>query len=88
MLVHVYRGEGRLLIIPITHCCEAEWFVNLQLPEKSIDVGRAILDARDYIMYSDDEIKVYSVDSPYRAVGKLPVELVVTDLSKGFTPFT
>ncbi|MBR1599107.1 MAG: hypothetical protein IJ661_09380 [Lachnospiraceae bacterium] len=76
MLVHIYRGEGRMLIIPITHCCESEWFVNLQSPEKSNDVGKAILDATEYIKDVNDKFAfqqnnlktpVWKLNSKYRS---------------------
>lgn len=48
-IISVYKGEGRILVIPVIGCKAADWFVSMPDTEGCFGVGRTVLDALDFI---------------------------------------
>lgn len=55
MLIKVYKGEGRILVIPIIQITDADWFARVSETAGSLEVGQAVLDALDVIKKADSE---------------------------------
>lgn len=49
MFIQVYKGESRILIIPVIQVTDADWFVCMPDTAGSLEVGQAILDAVNVI---------------------------------------
>lgn len=49
VLINVNKGEGRILMIPVIGCKDADWFVNMPDTADCLDVGRAVLDAISFV---------------------------------------
>lgn len=49
VLINVNKGEGRILIIPVIGCKDADWFVSMPDTADCLDVGRAVLDAVAFV---------------------------------------
>lgn len=49
MSVHIYRGEGRVIVFPILICHEANWFLTHELPINAKEMGDMVCDAEKYI---------------------------------------
>ncbi len=45
MIINVHKGEGRILVIPVIGCKDANWFVSMADTEGCLEVGRAVLNA-------------------------------------------
>ncbi len=57
ILINVNKGEGRILMIPVIGCKDADWFVSMPDIADCLEVGRAILDAVAFVrkkMLSED----------------------------------
>lgn len=49
MLITIYKGEGRILVIPIIDCTATDWFVRMPETACNLEVGQAVLDALNVI---------------------------------------
>lgn len=57
VLININKGEGRILMIPVIGCKDADWFVSMPDTADCLEVGRAVLDAVAFIrkkMLSED----------------------------------
>ena len=48
-IINMYKGEGRILVIPVIGCKTADWYVRMPDTEGSREVGQAVLDAVAFI---------------------------------------
>lgn len=48
-IINLYKGEGRILVIPVIGCKTADWFVNMPDTEGFISIGNAVLDSATFI---------------------------------------
>ncbi len=49
MYIKVYKGEGRILVIPVIDVKDAQWFVRMPDMAGSLEIGQAVLDALNII---------------------------------------
>lgn len=49
VLININKGEGRILMIPVIGCKDADWVVSMPDTEGCLEVGRAVLDAIAFI---------------------------------------
>lgn len=55
MLITIYKGEGRILVIPIVDCTATDWFVRMPDTADSLEVGQAVIDALNVIRKAASE---------------------------------
>lgn len=49
VLINVNKGEGRILMIPVIGCKDADWFVCMPDTADCLEVGRAVFDAVAFV---------------------------------------
>ncbi len=57
LLISVYKGEGRLLIVPLIdhiagYSIDSDWFINLSDLDNTVLIGEGVMSALDYIKNS------------------------------------
>lgn len=48
-IINIYKGEGRILVIPVIGCKAADWYVSMPDMAGSHEVGKAVLGAVSFI---------------------------------------
>lgn len=54
LLISIYKGEGRMLIVPLIdhiagYSIDSDWFINLSDLDNAVSVGEGVKSALDYI---------------------------------------
>lgn len=57
LLISIYKGEGRMLIVPLIdhiagYSIDSDWFINLSDLDNAVSVGEGVKSALDYIRNS------------------------------------
>lgn len=57
LLVHLYKGEGRILVVPLIdhvagYSIDSDWFINISDLENAVSVGEGVMNAVEYIKNS------------------------------------
>lgn len=56
LLISIYKGEGRMLIVPLIdhiagYSIDSDWFINLSDLDNAVSVGEGVKSALDYMSY-------------------------------------
>jgi len=57
LLISIYKGEGRMLIVPLIdhiagYSIDSDWFISLSDLDNAVSVGKGVKSALDYIRNS------------------------------------